>query len=210
MISLLGAIECTAEALVDGTHTVSKSLYQHRNTDKALEQDTVSDEEEVDEVNLAGPVDPKLEEKLREVVSSFLKVGKEQVNGTASLIALGLDSIKSVGLARMLRADGMKVSALEIMSRPSVRGVASAILSSSGGTIEGGKKEAGKNAETDGERTEKHLLAERRKDIEKYIDISTLRLSSEDQVEVYPTTVLQAGMLSQVCSARCLTTRSFV
>ncbi|KAJ8701584.1 Non-ribosomal peptide synthetase [Pleurotus ostreatus] len=54
--------------------------------------------------------------RLRHVIGDFLNVDPSLLKPDASLVSLGLDSLKSVGLSRTLRREGFPLSATQLMS----------------------------------------------------------------------------------------------
>ncbi|EJD05778.1 uncharacterized protein FOMMEDRAFT_119062 [Fomitiporia mediterranea MF3/22] len=177
----LQSLEGTAKALVEGNHRAT------------MQQSLLSDEEAIEAESDSGyaseaSVDDTLEEKIRLIVSGFLKIGNDQISSTTSLIALGLDSIRSVGLSRALRRDGIEITSLDIMRHPSIRRIAA----------RSSNRDNSSNKQRD---EEENLLASRRALIASHVNVEPLKLGEADEVELYPTTILQAGMLSQTINS---------
>ncbi|KAI5124379.1 hypothetical protein M0805_008982 [Coniferiporia weirii] len=172
---LLASVEETASILVEGHRMPSARVAPI----PVIQTTDDSDDEEIDSL---GNVDHILEEKVRTLVSQFLKIEIDQISATTSLFSLGLDSIKSVGLARELRRNELKITAMELMRRPFIRRIATC-------QTENASVLSIRNAED-------VLLREIRAEISK-VNEKVVPLSGSDKVELYPVTALQAGMLSQ-------------
>lgn len=123
---------------------------------------------------------------LGEIVSKFFGVPSERLHPHTSLISLGLDSIRSVGLSKILRQHGYSTSAADIMGNP--------ILWKLGGSRAGSRGHS-VQAEIDQGILSLQKQCER---IKASLNPSTCKLSIDDEVEIFPTTALQTGMLSQV------------
>lgn len=125
---------------------------------------------------------------LSEIVSNFFGVPLERLHPHTSLISLGLDSIRSVGLSKILRQHGYSASAADIMGNPILwkLGVSLARARSRGHSVQ---------AEIDRGILSLQKQCER---IKASLNPSTCKLSIDDEVEIFPTTALQTGMLSQV------------
>ncbi|THH11834.1 hypothetical protein EW145_g392 [Phellinidium pouzarii] len=179
---LLPDIEATAFTLAEGHHVTSPGI-------PAAVLQSGENAEDDDEDGLPdGAVDHELEEKIQTLVSQFLRIEEDQVSATSSLFALGLDSIKSVGLTRALRKEGLNITALGLMRRPYIRYIAACQIQNAKGSS---------NVEAE----ENDLLKSARAEIVKYVDSNFAMLNETDKVELYPVTVLQAGMLSQTISS---------
>ncbi|KAH7913722.1 hypothetical protein BJ138DRAFT_561170 [Hygrophoropsis aurantiaca] len=126
---------------------------------------------------------------LKVIVAQFLQVPSELLAAKTSLIALGLDSIKSVGLSRTLRAEGFSIPAMEILRRPSLSELKKFILASS----RSGDKRQDDRAQI--------LFREECGRLASNLDLQDIMLSENDEVRVFPATVLQAGMLSQTVNS---------
>ncbi|KAG8217719.1 hypothetical protein J3R82DRAFT_5877 [Butyriboletus roseoflavus] len=138
---------------------------------------------------------------LKEIVSKFFGFPSERLRPYTSLISLGLDSIRSVGLSKILRQHGYATNAADIMGNPILRNLGVSCARSLGHSasvqteIDQGVLSLQKQCE--------RILAN--------IDLSTCKLSIDDEVEIFPTTALQTGMISQtVASAGNLYFHSFV
>ncbi|KLO14184.1 AMP-binding-domain-containing protein [Schizopora paradoxa] len=152
----------------------------------------VEEGEGVDSDMLDDARDENLESKLRDVVSRFLDISPDKLDANASLVSLGLDSIKSIGLSRSLKADGLKITAVELMQHSSLRRLARFLQSGSAESVV-----ANKVYTTDA--TE--LLESRRREIAAIVNVHDLQLGDDDLVDLFPTTDLQSGMLSQTINS---------
>ncbi|KAI0780914.1 hypothetical protein BD413DRAFT_608137 [Trametes elegans] len=133
-------------------------------------------------------VDEHAVAKIRDVASRFLRIDAAFVAPETSLLSLGLDSIKSVGLSRKLSAEGFPLTSADIMRLSTPRRLAAHIQRAQGSP----KKD------TDQVRSS---FNEERGKILQDMDLESIKLSADDRVDVYPTTTLQAGMLSQTVSS---------
>ncbi|TFK76388.1 peptide synthetase [Pluteus cervinus] len=132
-------------------------------------------------------IDPTIIPKLKEIVADFLRVDALLVADNTSLISLGLDSIKSVGLARTLGKAGFRVAAVDLMKYSSLVSLANLISSSSEVLVSEGT-----------EPSYQALLD----DLRSIVDMETLKLSDDDRPAIFPTTTLQAGLLSQTIASQ--------
>lgn len=130
-------------------------------------------------------VDQDVESRISAVVSKFLGIDEERIQPMSSLVTYGLDSIKSVGLSRALKKEGWNITALGIMQHPTIRHIAFQQSQPTDGT-------------TYNDIQAESFLRNERSEIAKLIGNDFVRLSDSDCIEVFPTTILQAGMLSQV------------
>ncbi|KAG5645251.1 NRPS protein [Asterophora parasitica] len=144
--------------------------------------------EPVDEVDGESEYtsDPTLLLELQGVVSGFLDINQRLLTETTSFISLGLDSIKSVGLSRVLKKLGHHITAVELMKYCSLRTLTNR-LASRGSSLNDVDDQAYSRALTD---------------IRTSFAGIDLKLSPTDVVELFPTTTLQAGMLSQTLSSK--------
>ncbi|OJT03537.1 Nonribosomal peptide synthetase 2 [Trametes pubescens] len=132
-------------------------------------------------------VDEGILERIREIASQFLRIDAKLIAGETSLLSLGLDSIKSVGLSRQFSKEGFALSSADIMRLSTLSRLAVHVQ---------GKA----SAPQDGERMVSSFKEERDK-LVREMDMAAIRLSEDDEVSVFPTTTLQAGMLSQTVSS---------
>ncbi len=135
--------------------------------------------------------------RVREVVSDFLRLDPSLLLDNTSLISIGLDSIRSVGLSRAFQAQGFHTSSVSIMSHPTLIGIASRL-----------SRELPEPVPT----SEHQPILSFKNDcriIRDALGSSNLGLSPGDHVELFPTTTLQAGMLSQVLPICSYTTLVF-
>jgi len=143
--------------------------------------------------NTTGEYDPCEERDIsialypvREIVARFLDVNPQQLSPRTSFIALGLDSIKSVGLSRALKEGGYHVTASGLMKSACLAGLES--LQTQPQAVDRMRSEV----------EARKLLQEECRMLETHFDAASYRFSDHDEAKVFPTTALQAGMLSQV------------
>ncbi|KAF5380902.1 hypothetical protein D9615_004009 [Tricholomella constricta] len=147
-----------------------------------------ADMEFVDEVEeeLELTFDSDLLLKLQHIVSDFLDINQRLMTETTSFISLGLDSIKSVGLSRVLKKLGYNIPAVELMKYCSLRTLTNRLASRNSISDDLDDQQAYSRAVTN---------------IRSSFAESDIKLSSNDVVSLFPTTSLQAGMLSQTLSS---------
>jgi aryl carrier-like protein len=124
---------------------------------------------------------------LSEMVSKFFGFPSERLHPDISLISLGLDSIRSVGLSKILRQHGYSANAMDIMGNPSLRKLSVLCARSLGHSVRQVESDQGVLS-----------LQKQYERIKASLDPSVCKLFIDDEVEIFPTTALQAGMLSQV------------
>ncbi len=170
---------------------VSNGKALHTSSHSALS----NGDSEGDGLPLDVVVDDDILERIREIASRFLRIDAKLITGETSLLSLGLDSIKSVGLSRQLSKEGFALSSADIMRLSTPQRLAVQV-------------QAKASAPQDGERMVLSFKEERDK-LVREMDMVAIRLSEDDEVNVFPTTTLQAGMLSQVrlCPNSTSTTR---
>ncbi|KAG6336405.1 hypothetical protein ID866_2678 [Astraeus odoratus] len=156
--------------------TTQGNAYQIGHFQKVIETDVIK-EDEVTTLDL---------EPLQEAISQFLEVPREEVHPSVSLLSLGLDSIRALGLSKLLRQHGYAMTATDILKHPSLKQLSTFIDSSR------------PNSREINDTSQEFLRREQGK-IGKYVDLSTYKLSIDDEVSLFPTTALQSGILSQVC-----------
>lgn len=171
-------IEQTTTSLLKGDVSLSRPL---SDPPKFLSSGN-EDDDSTAESSFA--INEENEAKVRIIISQFLDIEQDKITPTTSLISMGLDSIKSIGLSRLLKKEGFGVSALDIMRRPVIRRIAAKSNDEENST--------GAKSEID------RLIQDEIEQIENQVDRSELSLGGEDTVRLYLTTALQAGMLSQV------------
>lgn len=135
-----------------------------------------------------GPLDESMVDSLRKTISDFLRIDADLLTVDASLVGLGLDSIRSVGLGRTLRFQGFQLSSVQIMKYSSIRRMINFLTTDKEET-----KVASGNKSTKVSPFDQELAS-----LQQALDLTSLKLTPNDNVQVYPTTMLQAGMLSQV------------
>ncbi|KAI0362122.1 hypothetical protein OH77DRAFT_1416339 [Trametes cingulata] len=126
--------------------------------------------------------------EIREIASQFLRVNPNLISDDTSLLSLGLDSIKSVGLSRKFSGAGLNLSSADIMRFSTPRRLAVHI------------QRTKTSSKDDQDRITSSFNAECDK-LASAIDLAAVKLSEDDVVEVFPTSTLQAGMLSQTVSS---------
>lgn len=133
----------------------------------------------VDHSNL----DPVLISSLRTIISDFMGFNPVILTPLMSLISMGLDSIKSVGLAKSMTKQGFPVTSTDILRHATLNELASCIKS----------KQSRKDdlPVTTMPVVSQLVLSE--------FNVDDMKLGKE-QVDFFPTTALQTGMLSQVSS----------
>lgn len=122
---------------------------------------------------------------VRKIIAQFLGVDSHRLWSRTSFIALGLDSIRSVGLSRALKEEGFHVTAAELMKSACLAELES---------LPTLFQDAGR-AQLELEAHD--LFQEECRILESHFDVTTCRFSDSDEARILPTTALQAGMLSQ-------------
>lgn len=130
-------------------------------------------------------VDQEVVSRFCSIAAQFLRIDSSLVTADTSLLSLGLDSIKSVGLARKLSADNLPLTSADIMRLSTPLRLAAYIQRSASAT------------HREDRLLESAFVAECEK-LTEALDIGAIKLAADDDVKVFPTSVLQAGMLSQV------------
>ncbi|KAG5652249.1 NRPS protein [Sphagnurus paluster] len=134
-----------------------------------------------------GSSDPELLLELRTVISKFLDINKLLISEDTSLISLGLDSIKCVGLSRILKGLGYSMPAVEIMKHPSLRKLSSHIASRCNEPLGVDYRQ---------------VFSQTLSTIRRSFSQEDLKLSPSDTVQLFSTTSLQAGMLSHTLNSK--------
>ncbi|KAF8341217.1 uncharacterized protein EI90DRAFT_1704265 [Cantharellus anzutake] len=130
----------------------------------------------------------ELEETVAGHVCQLLRVQKKIVRPTTSLISIGLDSLRSVALSRMLSEDGIDVSAVDIVQADSIRKLLQRQSLA--------KRSHEPSLESFAE------IRRIRQELENALKDQDLKLSPEDETLIIPATSLQAGMLSQTLASK--------
>ena len=130
------------------------------------------------------PADPRVVETIISELSAFLRISAENLREESSLLSLGLDSLKVTTLSHRLRERGISIQPIDIIRAGSVRGVASASV---------------RESEQDTS-SQEESVSELDQLLWQDLPLESIRLDSDDQVEITAATALQAGMLSQVIS----------
>lgn len=152
-----------------------------KNTSNGVTNDEDSDDDDAEEV-----IEPEYLEKVMKLVSRFLKVDRATLQPTSSLISFGLDSIKSVGLSRALKKVDVNIPPMDVIRRPNVRSICLHESREIRGMLRKEDKEA------------HNLIQYARETLLPHVNQVQILLSVTDKLEIYPTTTLQSGMLSQV------------
>ncbi|KAH9854247.1 hypothetical protein C2E23DRAFT_820117 [Lenzites betulinus] len=179
---ILGRLEETAVLMVDNNDwglPASNGGNPGRTPRSAL-----SDGHSTDDASMDIDVDEDVVAKIRDVAARFLRISHDLIAGDTSLLSLGLDSIKSVGLSRKFSNEGLKLSSADIMRYSTPHRLAAYI------------KLAKTPAPSDEGRMLSSFSAERDALISA-TNVAKFKLSADDEVAIFPTTTLQAGMLSQ-------------
>lgn len=185
-------------ALETGERNRPRSMFtSHTNDFETIPEPNDDSEEDPEAV-----ANPDLMIHLRDIVSGFFTIDQGLLTDATSFISLGLDSIKSVGLARALRKQGHNIAAVELMKASTLRRLAVHLAS--------GKSSPTKDSEKNS------TLSQALQNIRNALPAERLKLSPDDDVQLFPTTTLQAGMLSQVSpvppivqTLNCATDRQF-
>lgn len=142
-------------------------------------QGVAKDTAEEDDVNGTLDLQP-----LNMAVSEFFGVSPDYLLPTASLISVGLDSIRAVGLSRLLRQRGYTVTAADILRHPTLRQLS--VFARPSGLVREGADDSSND-----------FFQRQLEELRGYVDPLAYKLCTEDEVSLFPTTELQAGMLSQ-------------
>ncbi|KJA27343.1 hypothetical protein HYPSUDRAFT_63026 [Hypholoma sublateritium FD-334 SS-4] len=134
---------------------------------------------------------PELLDKLRYIIADFLQVQPTILAPSTSFISMGLDSIKSVGLSKVITMCGHPVSSTNVLRNASLQQLVSYILSQS----------CNSDAEKDFDAARKSVVIVD-KSITAEIFSHNIKFEDDDVVVLFPTTALQSGMLSQTVSSR--------
>lgn len=121
---------------------------------------------------------------LRVVVADFLEFSPSLLAPSTSFFSMGLDSIKSVGLAKSLKNAGFSITSTELLRNSTLKTLAKYL-------------EPKKPSNQDYTEAENNLAGLSREVVAE-VDKPSVRLGMDDLIHFYPTTALQAGMLSQV------------
>lgn len=113
--------------------------------------------------------------RLRKLISEYLGIKAEFMHEDTSFLSLGLDSIKSVGLTRVLRAEGFQTSAVEILQHHTLKFLTHRLSSY-------------------------HSILPSTEEYDQLVTVvrETTGQMSDIDGDVFPTTNLQAGMLAKV------------
>lgn len=181
---ILSDLEDSAVRLVAGerVHQISQDGPVVRPSSRQVDGDVPLEHEDA-----TADVDPAVVGDICVIASEFLRVERAWLKPETSLLSVGLDSVRSVGLSRKLTSKGYKVSSADIMRVSTPIRLAGFVA----------RRRASNGEDDDGRLTEQVFAAECAK-LDAALDHEAVKLSQEDAVRVYPTSALQAGMLSQV------------
>ena len=177
----LGALEQTVKDLIGHPIHPLELLLQQSGGNSYT---SPSHAEQESMLNPIPALNENLERVIAEHVCELLRIQKSLVTPTTSLISIGLDSLRSVTLSRILKEDGIDLSAVDIVQADSIR----KLLHSNSPA----KRRLGASSES----LQEIQFAQRI--LEDEIMGQDLKLSPGDSVLIMPATSLQAGMLSQV------------
>lgn len=130
-------------------------------------------------------VDTVLLDVLRTAIASFMGFKPEILTPAISFISLGLDSIKSVGLSKAISKAGYHVTSTDILRNATLNELA--VLIQTKKSVAGDPIAHRSQSTLD---INPAILSE--------ITPESVRLSVDEEVQFFPTTALQTGMLSQV------------
>ncbi|KAL0578432.1 Non-ribosomal peptide synthetase [Marasmius crinis-equi] len=135
------------------------------------------------------PVDHKLESLLTNAVAEFLRVDVSSIHPTTSLTALGLSSIRAVSLGRVLTEQGIKVSAVDIIQADGIREIARRVV--------------GVSTKDDSRAVQESIrwLASFKEQLLADLELSKLKLTEDDGLDISGCTALQTGMLAQTLNS---------
>ncbi|KAF8163357.1 peptide synthetase [Crassisporium funariophilum] len=134
----------------------------------------------------ANAIDPFVLSTLQRIIADFLLINPAILTTSLSFISVGLDSIRSVGLARKLREEGFPVTSTKLLQNSTLKSLATLL---------------GSNDSDKGEGLDDQVFANLYQKISSEVDLKSLKLTLADIVKCYPTTSLQTGMLSQTVSS---------
>ncbi|KAI9064453.1 hypothetical protein FKP32DRAFT_1591881 [Trametes sanguinea] len=185
---ILQTLEVTADKMIEGNVSSAALARTHElrspplsNSKRIDANDNVSEDVEVDN---------DIVRAICTAASQFLRIDLSLIAPDTSLLSLGLDSIKSVGLSRKLSHEGLRLSSADIMGLSTPRRLAARLQKAEKSVKQGD----GTEAVTVSFKADCEL-------VRGAIDLSTIKLSGDDDVQVFPTTTLQAGMLSQTVAS---------
>ncbi|KAF9564589.1 peptide synthetase [Agrocybe pediades] len=142
--------------------------------------------ENQDEFSGESPDDPYVD-VLRRAIADFMGFDSVLLTPSTSLISMGLDSIKSVGLAKSLDRQGFKITSTDLLRHPTLLQLTGMLRSRENSTS------ALLPTTTSVLLEEAHVPGDIVRD--------QIQYSAADAVQLYPTTALQTGMLSQTLSS---------
>jgi aryl carrier-like protein len=169
---------------VDKLLDLFEELLSQWNTTRSTELDSQS------RIKSKQPIiskdDQRHETSIVQAVSEILSVPIDDISPNSSLLSLGMDSLKSVALSRKLRSAGIELTPVTIMRHPTIEALEEFTRRK---TLPSQSK-----ATADPELWRRDLQSSLSED-----DRMELQTVSEDEILTwFPTTTLQAGLLSQV------------
>ncbi|KAF9483747.1 peptide synthetase [Pholiota conissans] len=129
-------------------------------------------------------IDPELHEKLRSIIAEFLEIAPRILTPSTSFISMGLDSIKSVGLAKIITTQGHTLTSMDILRNATLRQLTTFLSCNFNSN--------------DWPSPKKFDLDE---GVVTEIRSQNIELADTDFVDLFPTTALQTGMLSQTINS---------
>lgn len=179
-----GVVAQLMEEFEDITLKIGAGSYRMIGEDITLSHQVVDVREAIDESDETINVNPHIIRDLRRILSEFLGVDERIITEATSFISLGLDSIKSVGLSRTLRKQGYHIAAIDLMKFSTLKKLGNYVENQLPGVLAEGAED----------QNFPQILATLRAST----PLDQFRLTVDDQISIFPTTTLQAGMLSQV------------
>ncbi|KIM49051.1 hypothetical protein M413DRAFT_438219 [Hebeloma cylindrosporum] len=125
---------------------------------------------------------------VRVIVADFLEFSPSLLSPSTSFFSMGLDSIKSVGMAKSLKNAGFPITSTELLRNSTLKNLVKYL------ELEKPSNQEYSEAEKNFAGLSREVLAE--------VDKQGVRLGIEDLVRFYPTTALQTGMLSQTVGSQ--------
>ncbi|PPR03610.1 hypothetical protein CVT24_007726 [Panaeolus cyanescens] len=129
---------------------------------------------------IPSAVDPDVLQRLYQVTADFMQINPDILMPTTSLISMGLDSIKSVGLSKRMVKAGLNVTSTDLLQASTFTALAARIA-----------------VQEHHDPNPVYTLP----DLSSELDLDDVRFSINDNIKVFPTTALQAGMLSQTVNS---------
>lgn len=138
------------------------------------------------EIPLSPPATGQAQASIVNAAKTILGISEIDFKPNTSLIALGMDSIKAVTLSKLLRAEGLQISASDIMRRSTIQAIATHV------------KKASDTVGDDPQQTYDGNVPLLSSDLDwQNVGLSP-RLYPDDLTRVFPATTMQCGFLAQV------------